>query len=107
LGCGGYAHGGYGCVASDGSKKVEVGPEKLVNPSSLGMCYDNGVAFGNPPSLYGSNYEWVRNEGVSFFPDSIMHNGGLNLMFSDAHAEWTNFDNEEYWFKDDKHWVNK
>lgn len=107
LGCGGYSKYGYDCVATDGSKKVEVGPENLVNPSSLGMCYDNGVAFGSPPSAYGSNYEWARNNVDTFFPDSVMHNGGLNLLFSDAHAEWMSFDNEEYWFEDNKHWVNK
>lgn len=104
LGCGGWAPG-MGCVGSKGSKKVKTGPEHLVNPAKLGMCYDNHWAYANPPATLGDP-DWAR---IKYFLEivDVLHMGGVNLLFSDSHAEWTDFDDEEYWFDNDEHWVNE
>ena len=100
LGCGGYASG-YSCL----SKKHTATPESILMPSMLVAVSDCNVPFGNPPAIYTNNYEWARNK--YFLQGDILHTNGVNVVFVDGHAEWTDFDDENYWWEDDKHWVNR
>lgn len=98
LGCGGYLSS-WGCVDSDGSTKVEASPGTLANPASLIMFYDNIANFGAP--FYGSsNWEVLK---LIYFPENIQHNEGMNVLFSDGHGEWADYESDyfanksEYW----------
>ena len=104
LGCGGYSKVGFCCVDDDGTVKVKTNPDNVLRPSDLVMCHDNGVTFGNAPAIFAGKV-WARNS--YFLEGDVLHTGGVNVVFVDTHTEWTDFDDENYWWEDDKHWVNK
>lgn len=103
IGCGGYAKSGYACVAGDGSIKVEVNAGHLINPSKLVMCYDNSVTFGTPPSTYGGSYDYWN---TYYFPEDLQHLGKVNVLFSDAHAESIEVEDDMF-FEETEHWRNE
>lgn len=106
VGCGGWASAGWGCVGNnDGSEKVAVAPDQLVSPAELIMCCDQGAGYAKPPAMF-RDPDGARMS-MTYFPDTVFHLGGLNVLFCDGRTEWTDFDDEEYWFEDDRHWVNR
>lgn len=100
LGCGGYAKTGFGCMANDGSKKVRMRSSKVPNPSDLIMYFDCAYVFGNYPALFSPGpFYWL-----TYIPDSIRHNNGVNLLFVDGHVAWSSI-NSRYLAWTTRGWI--